>query len=128
MHPHQSTDKFFELFDDCQEMIESLGSILALYVIVLAKKTQISRIRQQVDQLRKCSFEFSFIRLNEVFFDFDYRIEKNTDDASYIECVAILIKDLEPAYMDFFSKLRASQSLSSNGYYMQKNNKKRNLI
>ena len=124
MHPHQSSDKFFELFDSCQQMIESIRFDISHLRRCHNTSLQLKSIKDQVEQLQKCSFEFASISINEVFYDFCSRVQLNNSDKDYIESVAILTKELEPAYTEFFQQLRSTQSLSSSGYYYQKNNKR----
>ena len=127
MSQYQSTDKFFELFDDCQEIIGSIRFDIKSLRRSPCQETQLDKIKKQVEQLKKCSLAFSFIGLNEVIFDFKFKIEKNQDKDYYPQAVLELLHDLELAYTDFFSKLRVSQSLSSKGFHLQKV-KKRDLL
>ena len=103
MHPHQASDKFFTLFDSCQQIIDSLRFDISHIRRCHSPASQLKSIKEQVEQLQKCSFEFASVSINEVFYDFCSRVQLNNTDLDYIESVAILIKEIEPAYAEFFS-------------------------
>ena len=124
MHPHQASDKFFDLFDSCQHYLDSIRFELMQLRKCNNPDKQYSIIKEHVDHLQRCSFEFASIAINEVFYDFSARIDLDSSDRNFLESLAILLKELDPAYNDFFQNLRGTQSLNGSGYYNQKHNKR----